>query len=130
MTSNAAGARVQVDGRDVGEAPVSLALLEGEHVVTVVSAGVERQKRLSTKNGASEALHVDFQWGYLTVEGVPMGVVCSLNGAVLPRERWSKGALRLPAGRHRISCDDPAGQVQEKSFELNAEERYSFSWPN
>jgi serine/threonine protein kinase len=129
VTSNAAGARVSLDGRDVGSVPVSLSALEGEHQIVVSAAGVTRQRTLSVGHGDVEVFRAEFASGQLAIKNVPVGVVCLLDGRPLARKSWSDTWLPLTEGRHALVCDDPSGEVHSQAIDIIGEQRYTFTWP-
>jgi serine/threonine protein kinase len=129
VTSNLAGARVLVDGRDVGPAPVAIDALEGEHHITVSMAGLTRERTLSVVQGEVMVFLAEFPLGELAIREVPVGVVCLLDGTALAREAWSDKWLTLIGGRHVLVCDDPAGEVHSQTLDVIGKQRYIFTWP-
>lgn len=129
VTSNMAGARVFVDGRDVGPAPVAIDALEGEHHITVSTAGLTRERTLSVVRGEVMVFLAEFPLGELAIREIPVGVVCLLDGTALAREAWSGKWLTLIEGRHVLVCDDPAGEVHSQTLDVIGKQRYTFTWP-
>ena len=129
IASNARDAQVTVDGRNVGSAPVSLALREGEHRITVSAFGVTRRKLIPVAHGSVKAVEVDFALGELAIRGVPSGVECFMDGRTLARATWDGKWFSLTEGRHTLVCDDPSGDVHSQTLDVRGAQRYTFTWP-
>jgi hypothetical protein len=129
VTSNIQGARVAIDGRDVGVTPFTLATVEGEHDVTVTAGTTVRRSVLHVVDDHVAEFAAEFGLARLTIRGVPVGVVCTLDGEVLARQTWEGRSLQIVEGHHVIVCDDPAGQPHTHRLDAKPERRYSFTWP-
>jgi TolB-like protein len=125
-----AGARVAIDGRDRGPAPVTVEVGEGEHRVSVSAAGYHpEERRLLAESGARETLSVTLAplgrdapppaaasgpWRKLGWVGLAAGAAALVAGAV----------FMLEDGKH-IGCyvEDEAGnctRAQANDFKLQA----------
>ena len=129
VTTNVPGARVKVDGRDVGQAPLSITVVEGAHQVTVsVGDAVRRHEVTVAYNGASDVA-ATFGHGRLFVRGVPSGGTCTLDGRPLSRAKWQGRSVQLVEGSHELTCEDVSGRSRSKRLDVKPEQRYTFTWP-
>jgi len=129
VTSNIPGARVAINGREVGVTPFSLATVEGEHNVAVTVGSAVRRAVLHVADDHVEEFVAEFGVAHLRIRGVPVGVVCSLDGGTLARATWEGRPIQIVEGRHDIVCDDPAGPAQTQRLDARSGGRYMFTWP-
>jgi hypothetical protein len=100
LSSTPAGARVLVDGRAVGETPVTLdAVTPGRRTITFIASGGSVTRTISVVAGETVSLDVPVFSGWLAVDAQIVLEVAQ-NGRVIGT---TQGRLLMPPGRHTVT---------------------------
>jgi hypothetical protein len=96
-----AGARVLLDGKPVGQSPVTLtAVPVGRHTVTLVSSSGEVTRVVKVANGKTSSVDVSIFSGWVAVFA-PVVLTVSVDGRSIGTTEQDR--LMLPAGRHELT---------------------------
>jgi hypothetical protein len=96
-----AGARVLLDGKAVGQSPVTLtAVPVGRHTVTLVGSSGEVTRVVKVANGKTSAVDVSIFSGWVAVFA-PVVLDVSVDGRSIGNTEQNR--LMLPAGRHELT---------------------------
>ncbi len=125
---NVSGARVLVDGREIGRSPVTAAALSpGDHQVRMEKEGyVPYQKRIHLETGRSLTLHVALSMarlrtGRVFVETEPEHAKVS----ILNTELEFYQGVELEPGRYHVEISAPGYETEQRSIDLAAgEDKY------
>ena len=127
---NVTGARVLVDGREVGQTPVTdVALLPGEHQVRVEKEGYEPyQKGVRLETGRSLTLYVDLsptrpKAGRLFVEMEPQGARVRILNI---KPRFYQG-IELEPGRYHVEVSEDGYEKESMWVTLDGGEDKSLN---
>jgi tetratricopeptide (TPR) repeat protein len=121
------GARVALDGRDVGAAPVvgPLLLSPGDHTIEATLAGyraMRRSVRLVSGADQTERFTLEIEPGYLMVRTEPNGAVVLVDGEEKTKTPLPQ-ALALSPGNHVIALRLEGRRQAERQVEIQAGER-------
>jgi hypothetical protein len=96
-----AGARVLLDGKPVGQSPVTLtAVPVGRHIITLVSSSGEVTRVVKVANGKTSSVDVSIFSGWVAVFA-PVVLTVSVDGRSIGTTEQDR--LMLPAGRHELT---------------------------
>ncbi len=122
VSTSPAGARVLLDGKQIGVSPLARTLSVGEHEV-VVDLRYHQLHRQSIRLALGDVRKVEVQlrrigdtWARLELRGVPPGVAVSVDGE--PVVDPAAGPLRLLAGAHRVVVLPEQGASMSVPVEL------------
>jgi len=97
--------KVIVDGKEVGETPVTIPLQVGKHKVKVISFGVSREYEIQITENAGKTLDVIFPTGYLEIT-LPINGWIKVDGITVGEASyWKHYYFRtvLPVGTHTVT---------------------------
>ncbi len=95
------GARVLLDGKPVGQSPVTLTEVPvGRHTITLVSASGEVTRVVKVANGKTSTVDVSIFAGWVAVFA-PVVLEVSVDGRSIGNTEQNR--LMLPAGRHELT---------------------------
>jgi len=120
VTSNVAGAKISVDGRNEPDwvAPYTIDLATGHHQVTVSKEGYDDYGQSITIEGG-KTLRVDAPLseptGEVVVEKTPPGMDVFIDGKLV-----TPGPQSVKAGEHTFMARSAAGASQEKTFKVSS----------
>jgi hypothetical protein len=123
VLSNVAGAKVFIDGNDMGQVPVDLKDVKaGEHVIEVKAPGyVSREERISVNAGSAAVLKLDLNAGadagagkIKVVSAVPEADVF-IDGAAIGKVPQEKD---LSAGEHFVVVKLPGYKTFEQKVKI------------
>jgi len=124
ITSNVSGARVLIDGREVGTTPVSgVTLSPGSHRIRVEKKGFESyQKQIRVDPGRTFSMQVYLDEarpknGRLYVDTDPKGAKVNIQGI----GKFYQG-IELDPGRHRVEVSASGYETKELSVTVDAGE--------
>ncbi len=122
VTTEPAGARVRVDGQDVGLSPVLVDLPAGNHAVVASLGCAQATGAVKVDaNGGQLALKLPPSGATLIVRPMPIDAVINLDGAPLPGPVGEP--LDLLCGRHNLSATLPGFLPVLLNLDLHADER-------
>jgi tetratricopeptide (TPR) repeat protein len=115
VSASEKNARVVVDERSLGNAPMTARLPVGEHTVKVISADGDRASEpvrvlVTARAPATAALVLIARPGTLVLSVKPATATLSLDGkpvGAAARARLATSGLALPAGKHRVALAAP-----------------------
>ena len=121
------GARVVIDGREVGAAPSvgPLFFAPGDHIIEAIRAGyrpVRRSVRLVSGAEQTEQLQLEPEPGHLVVRGEPSGASVLVDGVERATTPLSE-ALELSPGIHVVALRAAGHRQAERRVEVQAGER-------
>jgi hypothetical protein len=120
ITTQPGGAKIQMDGKPVGESPLTLeSVAPGRHVITIAGTGATARRTIRVEAGKTLALDVALFSGFAAI-AAPFVVDVSENGKALGTNETS---ILLSPGRHelRLSNKD-LGYVATETVEIQAGE--------
>jgi len=99
LTTQPAGAKVQVDGKEVGESPLTIDNLKpGRHTLTITGTDGVAKRTVRVEAGKALELEVALYPGFVAVSA-PIVVTVAENGKVIGT---SENQIILPPGRHDL----------------------------
>ena len=122
IRSNVDGARIEVDGVDVGQAPLPepLAVASGQHVIALVASGHAPSRRTVTvAGGRRQALDfqlvpLDGKLGMLEVDTPVLDADVVVDGVVVGKTPLA-GPLSLAPGRHVVDVRRKAQAARDEA---------------
>jgi eukaryotic-like serine/threonine-protein kinase len=104
LTTQPAGARVLLDGKPVGETPLTLAdLPPGKHALTLVTASGSVKKLVRIEGGKTTTLEVPIYSGWIAVFA-PIPLDIAENGRAIGTT--DQGRLMLSPGLHQLTLSN------------------------
>ncbi len=129
LDSNLHGAEVWANGRKIGTTPLRMNLFDGTYDLEV-RAGAARWVKdgVRIEYGGTRTFNARLSAGRVAIEGVPLGVLCTLDGVLVARSQFD--GVFVASGDHEVVCDDPArGKRSVKvSVRAGASERAVIAW--
>ena len=99
LTTQPAGAKVQLDGKDAGETPLTLESVKpGRHTLTITGTDGVAKRTIRVEAGKALELDVALYPGFVAVSA-PIVVTVAENGKVIGT---SENQIILPPGRHDL----------------------------
>ena len=99
LTTQPAGAKVQLDGKDAGETPLTLENVRpGRHTLTITGTDGVAKRTIRVESGKALELDVALYPGFVAVSA-PIVVTVAENGKVIGT---SENQIILPPGRHDL----------------------------
>ena len=117
VTTDPAGAEVEIDGVARGQSPLTLALTAGAHTMVVKANGESRTIPLNIAAGAEVSQYLDMpkagaDLGQLHVRTDPPGARVSVDGTLVGKTPMTIGEL-LP-GDHIVTFENDLGSISQK----------------
>ena len=116
ITTDPAGAKILVDGKEAGQSPLTLdGISAGRHVVTMVGDGGAVRRTIRVETGKSVTLNVSIYSGFAAVSA-PFIVTVSEGGRTVGT---SENPLMLAPGRHILKfSNDDLGYAASQTVEI------------
>lgn len=120
ITTQPGGAKIQMDGKPVGESPLTLeSVAPGRHVITIAGAGGTTRRNIRVEAGKTLALDVPLFSGFAAI-AAPFVVDVSENGKALGT---NENPVLLSPGRHELRlANKELGYVATETVEIQAGE--------
>ena len=120
ITTQPGGAKILLDGKPVGESPLTLeSVTPGRHVVTITGSGGSARRNIRVEAGKTLALDVPLFSGFVAI-AAPFVVDVSENGKALGT---NESPILLSPGRHELRvANKDLGYVVTETVEIQAGE--------
>jgi archaellum component FlaF (FlaF/FlaG flagellin family) len=126
VTTQPAGAHVMLDGKAVGDTPLTLdGVVPGKHVVTMVTPTGTVKRTVKVETGKSVTVDIPIYSGWIAVFS-PIPLDISENGRAIGTTE--QGRLMLSPGRHSLTLTNrELGYKETQSVDIDPGEERSIS---